>query len=261
VLHGQISASDYSLSQPAVLVESGSQLSYVAAVSATGSFTISVPAGQSYRLTLTDRTPTGTLALVSRILWSAGGQDFVWAKIGSGAAINLGLIRPLSATEVATSQPLHGLSESQGENDDDQCDEDDDAQGDEQGPSGKGGTCQPKVQAPVHPSLCVSPKHVDSKGDRDEKEGCDKDGKDHGDDDRDDDHGFARVCSDGGVKMSSGELKSEDDEGDDDGSRSCVKHVPKCPLQSAGSGAPPAGPPSGGTPPPAPDMGSSGTIP
>ena len=115
-LHGQINVSSYSLHQPVVLVESSNHLSYVAAVSATGKFSLSVPAGQSYRVTLADRTAAGPLALVSRIMWTAKGQSFVWAKVGKGTAINFGVIAPLfpaaaiAGLTVAVNVMVDGLS-------------------------------------------------------------------------------------------------------------------------------------------------------
>src|SRR5262245_19445120 len=82
---GQINMSDYGLRQPVVLLESSNHNTYVAQVAASGKFSIAVPSGQSYRLTLADRTAAGPLALVSHILWTSKGHNFVWAKVGKGS--------------------------------------------------------------------------------------------------------------------------------------------------------------------------------
>src|SRR5262249_23638167 len=116
-LHGQINVSDYGLSQPVVLVESSNHLAYVADVSATVRFRLAVPSGHSYRLTLADRTTAGPLALVSRILWTAKGQNFVWAKLGKGSAINFGVIRPMGAPTGSSPGVQGQNSNGQGEND------------------------------------------------------------------------------------------------------------------------------------------------
>jgi hypothetical protein len=255
-IHGQINLSDYSLRQPTVLVESGSHLSYVARVSATGSFSITVPAGQSYRLTLADRTTTGSLALASRILWSAKGQNFVWAKIGGGSTINFGLIRPVGATVSRASDDEGQNGNSQGQNDDSQCDEDDNAQGNEEGPGPTDGgvSCRPPMQPPSNPPLCMPGSTLgNSTGDRDED--GDQDNHDYGDDDRDGNGVSAAQC-DGGVMVSgdddnqgndNAQGNEDEDDGDGNGKR-CVAHVPTCPP-----GTPPGGgttPPGGGTTPP-----------
>jgi hypothetical protein len=261
-VHGQINMSDYSLRQPVVLVESSNKLGYVARVSATGSFNIMVPAGQSYRLTLADRGSGGPLALVSRILWSAKGRNFVWGKVGNGSTINFGLIRPLGAVTVATANSQGLNSNSQGEDDDSQCDEDDDAQGDEQGPTGSGATCPPKMQPPTNPPLCMPGTLGTSKGDQDDDE--DEDNNAQGDDDRDGNGVASAQCGDGGV-MSNGDDDNQGDdnaqgnenEDDDDGhGQHCVTHVPVCPPVPPGTPPPPVTPPPmtppGGTPPPPP---------
>jgi hypothetical protein len=265
--HGQINVSDYGLHQPVVMVESSNKLSYVANVSAAGKFTVAVPAGQSYRLTLADRTAAGPLALVSRILWSAKGQNFVWAKVAKGSTINFGVIRPVGASGANPSTTGASVgsqgqnSNGQGENDDSQCDEDDDAQGDEQGPAGSSGTCQPPMQPPSNPPLCMPGSMGDSQGDHDED--CDHDDHDYGDDDRDGSGGSAAQCRDGGT-MSSGDDDNQgndnaqgnenEDDGDGDDGNGCVKHVPKCPP--AGSGGGMAAPDMGTPPPPPPPSGS-----
>jgi hypothetical protein len=258
-LQGRINLSSYNLHQPGVLVESSGHASYVASVSASGRFSIAVPSGKSYRLTLTDRTSAGSLALVSRILWSGNGQHFVWGRIGSGSAVNFGLIRPLGSGVAGASQSASGSGNDQGENDDSQCDENDDAQGDEQGPAGTSGTCAPQTPPPSNPPLCMPGTMGNSSGDHDE--GCDQDGNSQGDDDRDGNGATAGQCGDGGVMSGDDDNQGDDnaqgnEDQDDDGAGGmrCVKHVPPCP---------PAPPPGGGTPPPSgsPDMGTVGTPP
>jgi hypothetical protein len=260
-IHGQINVSDYGVGAPVVLVESASHSTYVARVSATGRFSIAVPSGQSYRLTLANGTTTGPLALVSRILWSKKGQNFVWATVGKGSTIQLGLIRPVGASATAAGSAYTGASE--GENDDSQCDEDDDSQGDEQGPAGSGASCQPAMQPPSNPPLCMAGAMGSSSGDRDDD--CDEDNQDHGDDDRD---GNGGACGDGGTVSSGNDDNQGDDnaqgnenEDDNDGNgHGCVKHVPSCPPAT-----PPGGgttPPGGGATPPSdsPDLGGAGPV-
>jgi hypothetical protein len=258
---GQINLSDYSVSQPVVLVESSDSLGYVAQVSASGSFSITVPSGQSFRLTLADQTTGGQLALASRILWSAKGQTFVWAKIGNGSTINFGLIRPLGAS-------VSRASDDGGEKDDGECDDDDDDRGRADGGASCPPRTQPPMQPPSNPPLCMPSTSVgSSKGDRDED--GEEDDRNYGGDDRDGTGGSAAQCSDGGVMVSGGDdsqrphnARVTESESDDDGAR-CVKHVPTCPPAPAPGGGttPPGGgtpPPSGGTPPPpgSPDMGT-----
>jgi hypothetical protein len=226
-IHGQINVSDYSLRQPVVLVESSSHSSYVANVAATGRFSITVPAGQTYRVTLADRTAAGPIALVSRILWSAKGQTFVWAKVAKGSSINFGTIRPMNGT-TAASPAAAPSSNSQGEDDDSQCDEDDDAQGDEQGPTGSGTTCP--MTPPSNPPLCMPGGMGNSSGDQDEN--CDQDDQANGDDDRD---GNGGTCSDGGSgdDNNQGDDNAQGNEDEDDGDgHGCMTHIPTCPPPS-----------------------------
>jgi hypothetical protein len=273
-VHGQINVSDYGLRQPVVLVESSSKAGYTAAVSATGNFSVAVPAGQSYRVTVADRTSTGALALVSRVLWSAKGKTFVWAKIANGSTLDFGVIRPLGATSGTSVGNAQGQNnDDQGENDDDQCDDNDDAQGDEQGQAGSSGSCQPPMGPPSNPPVCMPGSLGTSKGDRDQD--CDQDDHDYGDDDRDDDGGAGAQCGDGGV-MSGGDDDNQgddnhqgnedEDDGNGSGGQHCVTHVPTCPPASGGGtgGAGGTGGTggAGGTTPPAgtPDMGTGGPI-
>jgi hypothetical protein len=258
-LHGQISTADYSLTQPVMLIESASHLSYVANISSTGQFRIRVPAGQSYRVTLANRTSTGSLALVSRVLWSGHGQNFVWAKVGTGSTIEFGLVRPLNA---GAATAVGGLStqttgaDDQGQDNDDQCDDDDNSQGDEQGQADSGSTCTPPLSPPSNPSLCMPGAMGDSKGDHDD-DGADQDNDSQGDDDRDG-KGSSMVCGDGGVMMSGGDNNqgddnaqgNEDEDDDSQGGHHCVKHVPPCPPP----GMPGSGTGSGTMPPAVPDM-------
>jgi hypothetical protein len=242
-LRGQIELTSYSLPAPTVLVESGNHLSYTTTVSKTGSFAIAVPAGQRYRVTLANQNADGTLALVSRVLWTRGGATFVWANVGSGAVVSFGTIRPLTAV-AASGSGVRMQSDDQGENDDDQgeCDDNDDSQGDEQGEADAGGTCHVKMQSPCNPSLCMPAATMgkDSEGDQDE--GCDQDDDQQGDDDRD--GNGSGVCGDGGVMSGDDHNQGDDnaqgnEDEDDNGGGKCMKHLPPC-----GAGAPDMG--SGG---------------
>jgi hypothetical protein len=240
-IHGQINVTDYGLKAPVVLVESSNHLSYVAQVAVNGSFRISVPSGQSYRLTLADGTSAGSLALVSHILWTSKGQNFVWAKVQKGATINFGLIRPMNAPHTSPAAPAPSAGNGQGENDDDQCDEDDDAQGDEQGPSGTpASSCQPPMTPPSNPPVCMpggSGGMGNSSGDQDDN--CDQDNNAQGDDDRDG-NGSGAMCGDGGSgdDNNQGDDNAQGNEDEDDGNGSgCVKHVPTCPPAGGTGGS------------------------
>jgi hypothetical protein len=263
-ISGQVNLSDYRIGQPAVLVESSRRLSYVAALSSTGKFRLAVPSGQSYRLTLTNRTAGGQLELVSRILWTTHSKTIVWAKVSGGAPINFGLIRPVGTTSPVTPQaPGGGATGANSQGDNDDCDDNDDAQGDEQGQGDAGAACA--TPPPSNPPLC-SPgpgSMSNSQGDQDDDVG--EDTQDEGDDDRDGN------CGDGGVKsgptdddnaQGNNNLQGQDDdEGDDDGMR-CTVHIPPCPTGVDGGTNPPPPPPSSPDmsapnppPPPSRDMG------
>jgi hypothetical protein len=258
-IQGQINLSDYNLNHPQLLVES-THASYVAPVAASGRFSVSVPAGSSYRLTLTDRTASGALSLVSRVLWSAQGHTFVWGLV-RGTSTNLGLIRPISAAAAAPAAGLQAQSD-QGENDDSQCDENDDAQGDEQGPNGAAAnTCTSKPPA-SHPDLCKPTTCSDSKGDRDDD--ADEDNNAQGNDDRDDQGENGAACVDGGTASDNDNSQGNNNnqgENEDNGG-GCKVHIPACTGAGDGGTPPPSGnagtPPSGnaGTPP----SGNAGTA-
>jgi hypothetical protein len=249
-IRGQISLSNYHLAAPAVVVESARHVSYVAPLSSTGKFLVAVPSGQSYRLTLTDRTSSGQLELVSRVLWTVQGKTFAWAKVSAGAPINFGVIHP-----VGTPSALAGTS-SGGSQGDDDCDDDDDSQGDEQGEASGGTTCTPPP--PSNPPLCSpGPSNIsNSQGDDDDD--AQGDNNNQGDDDRDGN------CADGGVVSANdddnaqGDNNNQGEDGDDDGnSGQCAVHIPPCPPATTDGGTPPPTPPPPTPPPaPSPDLGA-----
>jgi hypothetical protein len=245
-LRGQVNAAAYGLTQPSVLVESANHYRYVAKVSSNGSFAVTVPAGLSYRVTLVNNVD-GKLQLVSRVLWSASGRTFEWAKVVRGSALNFGVISPRRAKS-----NLPTLSNPGDEDDDEDCDENDDAQGDEQGQA-PSIACVPKAQPPQNPLLCLAGTITDSTGDHDD--GCDEDNDAQGDDDRD--GTSSHVCTDGGVAHSGDDNNQGDDnhqgnqnnqdENDDDQGHGCVAHLPPCPGSTPPTGV---NPPTGTTPGP-----------
>lgn len=66
---------------------------YIAHVSSTGAFKLTLPAGATYRLILANTQRSGVYRGISRVSWPGG---TTWARLGAGhAAIQLGAVRPV----------------------------------------------------------------------------------------------------------------------------------------------------------------------
>lgn len=98
---GQLTMSAFPTDNPVVIAQSAGQRAFVTAVSPTGRFSITVPAGQSYRLTLANTLKAGGYAGISKINWPGAGR---WAQVGPGGTLALGAIHP------ATTGTTGGLS-------------------------------------------------------------------------------------------------------------------------------------------------------
>jgi hypothetical protein len=122
-LTGAVSLEAYSVDNPVVIAVSASARQFLGAVQADGTFLVTVPTGDSYRLVLASSLGSGGFQIVSTISWTAG-TETDWARVDGAGAIALGTIQP-----VATGA-LHTQSEGDGK---------DDADGGGNGGSGSGG--------------------------------------------------------------------------------------------------------------------------
>jgi hypothetical protein len=122
---GQLSAGSYTLDNPVVLAEAADARVFVSHVSGSGHFTLSLPTDQAYRLTLANSTlHTGVYLAVARINWPLASGGARWAKVGGGAALDLGTVTRRGYGSRGGSVEKSG---SGGKDDDDETKEDDHA--------------------------------------------------------------------------------------------------------------------------------------
>jgi len=100
-ISGQLSTTAYALDNAVVLARSQDGHQYLGAVQADGTFRVTVPTNASYRLVVANTLKAGGFAVVSRVSWSSGLSKVAWARVGTGAAVTLGLVHPVSAGTVA----------------------------------------------------------------------------------------------------------------------------------------------------------------
>lgn len=94
---GAIMLSAYSASHPVVVARSIDGRTFIATVSATGSFHLTLPTNTSYRLAVADKTASGAYASLSRIHWPVATRP-VWASVAAGGTIAFGAVHPVGVS-------------------------------------------------------------------------------------------------------------------------------------------------------------------
>jgi hypothetical protein len=155
---GQLRVDTSSMTRPVVIAQSSDHRTFVASVTASGRFTLQLPASASYRLSLASTAASGVYTTKARINWPLQSGASRWATLGDGGAITLGAVFERGSTPSARDSEVgdddhgdddhgdcheddHSCSAHGGEVDDDcdhqmssgdHCDEDDDADEHEQ---------------------------------------------------------------------------------------------------------------------------------
>jgi hypothetical protein len=90
---GQLRVDTSTMNHPVVIAQSSDHRVFVASVTASGRFTLQLPAGVAYRMTLASSTSrSDVFNAAARINWPLQSGASRWAVVGGGAAINLGAI-------------------------------------------------------------------------------------------------------------------------------------------------------------------------
>ena len=119
---GQLRVDMSAMNHPVVIAQSSDHRTFVADVTSSGRFTLQLPAGASYRMSLASTTRSGIYTTTARINWPLQSGAARWATLGGGGAINLGAVfeRGSSPSGTATSESEHGDDDDHGD-----CHEDD----------------------------------------------------------------------------------------------------------------------------------------
>ncbi|MGZ3406510.1 MAG: hypothetical protein ACXVAN_08725 [Polyangia bacterium] len=129
---GQLRVDTSAMHQPVVIAQSSDHRVFVANVTASGRFTLQLPAGAGYRMTLaSSASANGVYSAAARINWPLASGPARWAVVGDGAAIDLGAVykRGTRPTGLGTSCDSCGGSGGDDHGDDDHggCHEDEHA--------------------------------------------------------------------------------------------------------------------------------------
>jgi hypothetical protein len=90
---GQLRVDTSAMQQPVVIAQSSDHRVFVASVTTSGRFTLQLPAGVGYRMTLASSTnASGVYSAAARINWPLPSGAARWAVVGDGAAIDLGQV-------------------------------------------------------------------------------------------------------------------------------------------------------------------------
>lgn len=90
---GQLRVDTTKMNHPVVLAQSSDHRVFVGSITASGRFTLQLPSNLSYRLTLASSTSNGAIySAAARINWPLASGAARWAKIGDGAALDLGAV-------------------------------------------------------------------------------------------------------------------------------------------------------------------------
>src|SRR5437773_8625142 len=80
---GRLASGTYGLDNPVVVAESSNHRVFVASVSKNGSFRLTLPPGQAYRMTLANSTRSGTYQAVARVSWPLASGSSRWAQLSA----------------------------------------------------------------------------------------------------------------------------------------------------------------------------------
>lgn len=194
VVTGQLRVSTAGLTRPVVVAESSQHRVFVANVTASGRFALTLPPGAAYRLTLASTARASHYDAVARINWPLASGAARWARLGDGDTLDLGNVykrgtHPRSGAIGAQCSGCDDASDDHGD-DDATCKEDDGASttshdGDYDCDCDHATTdddhCDEDDDADVHEQECEDGDHHDG----------DHDDGDHDDGDHDDDDGHA----------------------------------------------------------------------
>jgi len=91
-ISGQLRVDTSAMNRPVVIAQSSDHRTFVADVSASGRFTLQLPAGASYRMSLAATTRSGVYTTSARINWPLASGNARWATLGGGGALDLGAV-------------------------------------------------------------------------------------------------------------------------------------------------------------------------
>ncbi len=207
---GQLTAGSYSTNGAVVVAESSDARVFVAPLTQSGRFTLTLPSEVDYRLPLARGTATsGVYSAMARINWPLASGPARWAHVGAGDTLDLGHVYRRGTQPAATSggrvgilcDACGGRDGGVGDDDHGECHEDDGAKCKSGGheddcdcdhKAGDDDHCDQDDDSGDHDKAC------DDHDDGDDDHGSDDD---HGDDDGD--HGGSHSC-DGGASGGGG---------------------------------------------------------
>jgi hypothetical protein len=91
------SAYETRVNNPVFVAERPDGHAFVSHIRSSGEFAIGVPTG-TYRLRIANSQASGKYAVISNVAWPNGQGRTAWARVGPGAPISLGTIRPAGAS-------------------------------------------------------------------------------------------------------------------------------------------------------------------
>jgi hypothetical protein len=120
-----------------MIAESSDLRVFVAPISKSGTFRLSLPAGVSYRITLANTVRAGVYTAVGKVHWPLQSGARRWATVGAGDALDLGVVYKRSTA--GGSSPLGVRCSGCSDGDDDDKDDDDGGYGGGSGGGSGGG--------------------------------------------------------------------------------------------------------------------------
>jgi hypothetical protein len=175
---GQLRVDTSAMNHPVVIAQSSDHHVFVANVTASGRFTLQLPAGVAYRMTLASSTSrSGVYSSAARINWPLASGAARWAVVGDGATINLGAVyqRGSKPTGLGTSCDSCGGDDSDhGDDDHGGCHEDENACKDEH--TDVDDDCDHKVGSADHCDQDDDADEHDQDADDDDLDKCATDG-------------------------------------------------------------------------------------
>lgn len=113
-ISGQLRVDTSAMTHPVVIAQSSDHRTFVADVSASGRFTLQLPAGASYRMSLASTSRNGIYTTSARINWPLASGNARWATLGAGGAITLGNVVQRGAHAVSSGGDDHGDDDGHG---------------------------------------------------------------------------------------------------------------------------------------------------
>jgi hypothetical protein len=191
---GRLTTQAYPLDNPVIVAESSDHRVWIAHLSQSGAFKLTIPTGVSYRLTLANSTRSGTYQALARVNWPLSTGPARWAQLGAGDTLALGHVAPRAQTAAGGLGIQCGCG---GGDDDDGDHHHHDGDVDGGADDDQGGDCHEDDNAKCHDD---GEDDDDCDGKISDGDNCDKDDDaDQHDKDCDDDESKKECgCSDGG---------------------------------------------------------------